>query len=140
MTRFPPGKYYVGDLCYVIKDWDKFCDMTSVGDSVLDGHFAWEGKFLWTHGTAYGDGTYLDNHGREYAVDAGLIGVIPADLITKDNSNGCPIEDLGQILEFIRPFECSYEDGKFYIGDDVVIDTDPSYDDGYEDEDESEDE
>lgn len=131
-TCFPPGKYYIGDLCYVINDklWDRFCEMTTVGYDVLDGYFKWEDKFLWTHSTAYGDGGYFDNHGKEYCVDAGLIGVLPFDLISK-HLNG--VAHLGNVVEFAKPFTCEYDDGKFFIGDDITIDTDPSY---HEDEEE----
>jgi hypothetical protein len=35
-----PGKYYIGDLCYVMHgEWDEFCALTIVGDKVLDGEF-----------------------------------------------------------------------------------------------------
>jgi len=126
MSSFPPGKYYVGDLCYAIADeyWDKFCELTITGYDVLDGEFPWQGKKLYSHHTAYGDGCYFDEQGREYAVDAGLIGVLPADLITKTEYGD--FEGLAHIIEFKRPFEPYYEKGKFYIGD-IVIDTDPPY-------------
>jgi len=123
-TKFPPGKYYVGDLCYVISDagWDDFCKMTITdGGNVLDGYFKWKSKFLWTHGTAYGDGCFLDQNGDEYSVDAGLIGVLPFELIDKHEYD---ITDLGNVLEFFTPFTCDYDDGIFIIGH-LKIDTDP---------------
>ncbi len=127
MSMFPAGKYYVGDLCYAIDDseWDDFCNLTIVGERVLDGEFPWKGSALYTHGTFYGDGTYIDNHGREYGVDAGLIGVLPAHLISKSEYGNFedPENGLGHIIEFTKPFECGYEDGTFIIGDDIEIPT-----------------
>jgi hypothetical protein len=127
----PAGKYYVGDLCYVIAEWNDFCDATLIpGCDIRQGYMPWKGQQLWSHTTAYGDGTYYDESGREYGVDAGLIGVLPVELITKtdyldENGN---VPDLGQIIEFDKPFECEYVGGMFVIGD-VSIDTDPSFDD-----------
>lgn len=74
------GTYYVGDLCYVMHpQWKEVCDlMFATGDnSVLDGEFNLaNGVRFALHSTAYGDGTYRDQQGREYPVDAGLIGCI----------------------------------------------------------------
>ncbi len=135
--KFPAGRYYVGDLCYAINDWDKFCALTIHGHDVLDGQFPWRGKMLWTHGTAYGDGCFRDQLGHEYCVDAGLIGVLPAEFIDRSEHIDKSIEDLnelGQIVEFKQSFDPYYVDGKFHIGH-LVIDTDPSFE-----EDESDDE
>ncbi len=139
MTNFPAGKYYIGDLCYAIADdgWDDFCKLTITDDgNVLDGYFKWKTKFLWTHGTAYGDGCFLDQKGHEYSVDAGLIGVLPFDLIDKHEYD---LNDLGNIVTFAHPFTCDYDDGIFIIGH-LKIDTDPGSreeeidEDYYEDE------
>ena len=37
----PAGKYYIGDLCYVMNDaeWDEFCSITIDGHNVIDGEF-----------------------------------------------------------------------------------------------------
>lgn len=116
-STFPAGKYYVGDLCYAIAEWNEFCDLTINGYGVYEGEFAWNGGKLWTHTTAYGDGVYLDNYGRQYGVDAGLIGVLPVEFVTRDDYSFIEDSDLGHIIEFTEPFECDYEDGTFYIGD-----------------------
>ena len=128
--RFSPGKYYVGDLCYVLGDrWDEFCELTIKGNECLDGGFIMsDNTRFWTHGTAYGDGTYRDNFGREYGVDAGIIGVVSIDQIDDDPS--C-IEG-GQVIEFDREFEPYYADGMFFIGN-IQIDTASNdYDNDYD--------
>ena len=37
----PAGKYYVGDLCYVMTDeeWEEFCGITINGNKCIDGEF-----------------------------------------------------------------------------------------------------
>lgn len=134
--QFEPGKYYVGDLCYVLDDrWDEFCSLTIKDNDCLDGTFKLEdGTIFWTHGTAYGDGTYRDREGRKYAVDAGLIGVVPLKEIDDEPS----YLEGGQVIEFKRKFEPYYQNGVFYIGD-VIIDTsgnEPMYDEDEEYDDE----
>lgn len=144
----PAGKYYVGDLCYVLHDyWDEFCDIT-IGDDD-DGHFIHNGEFQFYDGrrfasftTKWGDGSYMDQYGRDYCVDAGLIGCILASEI--DEQLRAMAVDVGprfggQIITFDEPFECFEEDGRIYIGH-VVVNTDPLEEDHddeeYEDEEE----
>jgi hypothetical protein len=119
------GTYYVGDLCYVMHDrWDEFCNLTIVGQKVLDGEFNLaDGTRFATFTTAYGDGTYKDELGNEYPVDAGLIGCIrvediaPAELANTVN---------GRVVEFVRDFTTFSAGGVISFGT-VSIDTDPEY-------------
>jgi len=117
------GKYYIGDLCYVMHgEWDEFCNLTIVGDKVLDGEFNLaDGRKFATFTTQWGDGTYQDQQGREYSVDAGLIGCIALeniDLINPDNSIAG-----GQVVEFVQPFSTWSAGGEIRFGT-VLIDTD----------------
>ena len=74
----PAGKYYVGDLCYVMHpEWDEFCSITIKEHTCLDGEFNLkDGRRFATFGTKWGDGEYRDQFGNRYGVDAGLIGCI----------------------------------------------------------------
>jgi len=75
--------FYIGDVCYVL------------GDRVYHGVWGANGyeDGEWTDpetglsfavaGTAYGDGTYYDSCGNEFSVDAGVIGVVPLELVEK---------------------------------------------------------
>ena len=86
----PPGKYFVGDLCYVIdnqEDWIKFFCDPSLKDG--DGIYSYKGKEFMIWGTG-GDGFFpfigaLHEEDHELSgcvmVDSGSIGVIPVDLI-----------------------------------------------------------
>ena len=118
-----PGTYYIGDLCYVMHgEWDEFCKLTISGDKVLDGEFNLaDGRRFATFTTAWGDGSYRDQSGKSYDVDAGLIGCIALadiDLTNPENSLAG-----GQVVEFVQPFSTWSAGGEIRIGN-ILIDTD----------------
>lgn len=135
----PAGRYYVGDLCYVLHDeWDEVCELFFKDRT---DHGCNEGEFTLKDGrkfaclnTAYGDGTYCDQRGRSYSVDAGSIGcILLSDLELMDTGN---FISGGQVLEFPSDFDVGSAKGVLYFGS-VAIDTDPPYEveeDEYEDE------
>lgn len=117
MNKMPAGKYWVGDLCYVMHDeWDEFCDVTIDGNRCLNGVFTLkDGRKFASFGTAYGDGYYKDNVGRGYGVDAGLIGCIllkDIDQVNSDNDIS-----LGHVVDFPLDFEVTEHGGLIMIGD-----------------------
>jgi hypothetical protein len=120
-----PGKYYIGDLCYVMHgEWDEFCSLTICGDKVLDGEFNLkDGRRFATFTTQWGDGNYFDQNGKSYDVDAGLIGCIRLDDIDLTNPENSLIG--GNIIEFVQPFSTFKAGGEIRIGN-VLIDTDPA--------------
>lgn len=99
------GKYFIGDLCYVMTDeeWKEFCDLTLKGNNVIDGEFQFkDGRKFASYSTKYGDGTYYDQHGYSYSVDAGLIGcILVSDIKAEKYDN---LLDLGAIEEFGTDF------------------------------------
>lgn len=140
----PAGKYWVGDLCYVMHDeWDEVCGRFFAG---RNDHGCNEGEFNLADGrrfvsfnTKWGDGGYRDQFGNTYGVDAGLIGCIKiSDIYEIQISNDFtgPIAG-GHVIDFPHDFICSGGrssrdwDGVIRIGD-VCVDTDPE--EGYEDE------
>lgn len=141
-----PGTYYVGDLCYVMHpQWKEVCDLmfATDGAGVLDGEFNLANRVRFAlHSTAYGDGTYYDEQGREYPVDAGLIGCIRlVDVYDPE----WYLQGV-QTIKFANPFELHYNRGVIsfveYLPDGssetvLAINTDPVYND-YEDEEEEE--
>ena len=137
----PAGKYYIGDLCYVMHDaWNEFCDITIDGHNCEDGEFQLkDGRRFATYGTAYGDGEYQVNIGGSCDVDAGLIGCIRVEDIKDDTYSD--ISKLGIVVEFTSPFETGETNGVIYFGH-VRIDTAAvdEYDDYDHDEDYSDDE
>lgn len=120
-AELPAGEYYIGDLCYVMnQEWDEFCALTIKDNYVLNGKFTLaDGRVFFFSQTAYGDGTYQDNKGNSYPVDAGLIGIIAVKDISENDLKNL---DLGSVHNFDRPFDVSAEAGIFYFGD-VRIDT-----------------
>lgn len=135
-AQFPAGRYYIGDLCYVLHDeWNEVCDLIIEGNECKDGEFKLkDGRRYFIASTAYGDGEYLDNYGRRYPVDSGSIGIIlESDLRASD----CKGLKLGNVIEFSNAFVVSAESGKFCF-DSVTIDTadqDDEVDDEYFQED-----
>jgi len=130
MAKLKRGKYYIGDPCYIFdKSWDKILDDT---DHFNDGKIVTLfGKECIAGSTAHGDGVYLDNYNREYAVDAGLVGAIPVCLIFVDKCY--TLKEINKnkemhIINFKEDFEVSIEDGVFYFGH-IIIDTDFTYTD-----------
>jgi len=125
----PAGKYYVGDLCYVMDndEWHQVCACTIQGEKIVDGEFELDdGRRFAIYGTAYGDGEYYDQYGHTYSVDAGSIGcILMSDIRASKYDN---LLDLGAVQEFAEPFETGSHKGKLEFGH-VLIDTDPVYED-----------
>jgi hypothetical protein len=118
------GTYYIGDLCYVMHDrWDEFCALTCSGHNVLDGEFNLkDGTRFATFTTRWGDGTYFDEQGNEYPVDAGLIGCINVkDIVASEFGNIVN----GRVIEFVNDFS-TFKAGSVIRFGSVVIETDPA--------------
>jgi hypothetical protein len=121
----PAGKYWVGDLCYVLDhEWDEVCDkMFSTPDG--SGEFQLnDGRKFAVYGTKWGDGSYEDNYGRIYHVDAGSIGIISAKDIGYHNMKEGPVSG-GNLVDFPEPFATygGRKNGKIVFGP-VTIETD----------------
>lgn len=137
----PSGTYYVGDPCYVFDhpSWDALGEQTDWFETPLA---TLAGRSLVVFGTAYGDGTYADLDGNLYPVDAGLIGVVPVELIERGVITGQAIahapgiEPFGRIVTFYAPFKCyTYQDPDRHSGRPnelhfgaIAIETDPVVD------------
>lgn len=114
--KFKAGKYYIGDLCYVVKehsDWMKLLEDTNYFQNENQ---SYKGYSIFAESTAHGDGVYYDQDGREYGVDAGIIGIMPVEVIESDGKGG-------NIIEFKEDFEVeTIELGVFKFGN-IVINT-----------------
>jgi hypothetical protein len=126
------GNYYIGDLCYVLHEvWDEVCGiMFKDMSNDNNGEFTLkDGRQFAVYGTAWGDGTYKDQYGNRYSVDAGIIGCILVSdikLISEDWwSNDT---DGGNVIEFKFDFVTQCNDGMIQFGH-IMIDTDATYDD-----------
>ena len=103
----PEGRYYIGDLCYVMSDeeWDEVCSITIKDNKCIEGEFNLkDGRRFALYGTAWGDGLYNDQYGHSYAVDSGTIGcILESDI--KENIDD--ILQLGALIDMNTPFVTS---------------------------------
>ena len=127
----PAGKYYIGDLCYVMHDeWEEavslmFPHVPGQPERKVDGEFSLrDGRRFANFGTRWGDGTYMSNMQTRHLVDSGSIGcILVEDIQDKTYDN---IETLGAVVEFDQPFEVSEDSGLLCFGA-VEIETNPEY-------------
>ena len=116
----PPGEYWVGDPCYGVPDerWMEWLMDAGIEQEPIPRFMLAEldGHAVLGVGTYGGDGVYYDKQGREYPVDAGLIGLVPVEIVTG--------EPFGmKKINFPNGVTVSYVDGDIIIGDYIVIET-----------------
>lgn len=128
--KLPAGTYFIGDLCYVLGNrWDEVCNLIIDGNEVKEGAFTLpDGTQFILFGTAYGDGLYYDQIGNEYPVDAGSIGCVLADKVDSDARL-----DLGNLHTFENDVWVD-SDGKVLNFGHICIDTDPVFEEEYEED------
>lgn len=116
----PPGSYYIGDLCYALSD-----DLYDTVFGRLGGYDAGmyakkdSTDFFFLNHTDHGDGMYAGSDCKDFAVDAGIIGICPVSLLTKDG-------DGGHVYTFTEPVRCLFRDGSFLFRSatkELLIDT-----------------
>ncbi len=126
-VEVPAGHYILGDPCYVVpdSDWDSLLQSCNYFENpigyVKDGIQEFP---VLAFSTLWGDGCYKGTDGNTYPVDAGLIGLVPVEILGKDvhNLRG----DLSKIVTFDKTIKCSRDsDGKLRFGH-ITIDTDPA--------------
>jgi hypothetical protein len=131
----PAGNYYIGDLCYVLHEvWNEVCDiMFKDNPSGNDGEFTLkDGRRFAVYGTAWGDGTYKDQYGNRYSVDAGIIGcILVSDIKLISRDWWTNDTDGGNVIEFKADFITQCIDNVIEFGH-IMINTDATYD--YENE------
>jgi len=128
--------YYIGDLCYVLggTEWEAVCaylDGDPDDEFCLSPQSDENPRAFACLPTAYGDGVYLDQHGNEYSVDSGTIGMIDVRFISEseklENATANGWGHLHQFEEEIDPSECVSDGGFLTFGTmsvkGIVIDT-----------------
>ena len=125
----PAGKYVLGDPCYVVPndDWDELLQSCGYFAENCIGFVRREDRSrinVLAFGTMWGDGCYFDNKGREYPVDAGLIGLVPLAYANHEE-----LDEDTVIVEFTKPTKCTKHEGGRLVFGDIVIDTNHSDDD-----------
>jgi len=115
------GKYFVGDLCYVvpIEEWSTFIkEIFGEGETVRMGEHEVLGKYFVIANTAHGDGQYKTNVKRMLCdVDSGMIGA----LSVKDMSTEVKKIHRRNIVEFKEDFTITIENGDIHIGHIIIF-------------------
>lgn len=100
-------------------DWgDDFCEPLSVAEKASGGGpvgvtVEVQGYKVFASSTAYGDGCYPSSIGFVFGVDAGLIGLVPVELVPEEVGD----RDLCTLVEFDEDFVCYYDNGTIVMGD-----------------------
>jgi len=156
------GTYIIGDLCYLINDekWDELCKNEfhkNDGDFIDFNFYNLETKEnttikSWWHTTAYGDGCYeysissrkdiknKELFKRGFPVDAGLIGIVPFEilnsLLVNDGLNKDSILESSclMVVEIENDFEPRYENGTFVFKNFEIYTSDEDLEDDEEEE------
>jgi hypothetical protein len=112
----PAGEYFLGDPGYAVEPHENWmhllesCNYFEKPTGQLP-----DGTEVIAFSTAYGDGFFPDNHGNEYPVDAGLIGLVPvtpateaalADTEATAQAHGAPHQFMTRV-SFAEPVECT---------------------------------
>lgn len=130
-VKVPAGDYFVGDPCYAFTSVDHSFWMQLLEScnyfKDMEGTVSMYGT-KWTvvaSPTAYGDGVYDSDMGLEFPVDAGLIGVVPKELVDL-NEDGKPFGMALMNFSHDFTFHAVDEDGIITIGGlDVFTDDTP---------------
>jgi hypothetical protein len=102
----PAGDYFIGDLCYVLSDkiYHKVFGGTGYSSGIYEENKT--GLTFLVANTAYGDGYFSSSDGREFAVDAGIIGICPYSLMAKNDGGG-------HVYTFETSVTCDFNGGCF---------------------------
>ncbi len=90
----PRPEWYVGDPCYAINEhyWQDFCnEVNSRSHDALEGdgvEFVFRGHKAYVYNSGLGGDGTVKVHGLEFGVDAGLLSVLPAALVSDDGNGG----------------------------------------------------
>jgi hypothetical protein len=116
----PAGTYYLGDPCYALQGTQKAWMKILNSSDHFKKPYKVGRKIAIAFSTAFGDGEYYDQFNNKYPVDAGMIGVVPISLSTKETPKGM------LRVRFEKPTKCSSVDGVLTFGK-YKIDTDPHW-------------
>jgi hypothetical protein len=88
-ATYPAGKYYIGDICYALSSvvyelvWG---DVHAYKPGTFEVEYQGKKNTFSVNRTKWGDGIYLDKlSGKDYLVDAGVIGIVPFELCKSKN-------------------------------------------------------
>jgi hypothetical protein len=105
-ATLPAGRYYIGDLCYALKD--TIYQGVFGENGYAPGHYKIVAGEFMIGRTAYGDGSYLGSNDFTYGVDAAIIGIASMSVCN-------PEEEVygGTLHTFTEPVKCTFKNGLF---------------------------
>ena len=140
------NKFFIGDICYILRK-DVYDEVWGDQHNYQDGCFEVDSVYSKTGepakfavaDTMYGDGDYDSTSGASYPVDAGVLGIVPAELFEADSSDDCnlgtfhegsememEVTDNGTFIFYLdgKEIECVYtgtieEEDEYEIDDDI---------------------
>jgi hypothetical protein len=106
IQTLPAGRYYIGDLCYSMKD--EIYHGIFGDNNYASGYYTTKNGCFLVDGTAFGDGSYQGTNAFDYNVDAGIIGIASLSVCN-------PEKEIygGTIHTFTEPVKCVFKDGLF---------------------------
>ena len=128
---FPPGKYWMGDICYIKNNY-LYYNIWGDVFHFRQGYFTDDTHTFGLFNTRCGNGEYRDNYKNFYLVDAGVIGLIPFELTgfpeeTIHYSLGQRAKYGGVFIDSTEPvvFRCNLKGGFVctYGDKEIVLDT-----------------
>jgi hypothetical protein len=125
----PPGRYYIGDLCYVMRpEWPEVVTCLypdHLTEEMKEGvHTLMDGRKFAIYSTAYGDGTYNSSVATTFDVDSGTIGAILVQDITDEEVTPEWMAKVGGIFDFRHRLETSSNNGTLEFGRVVIFTSD----------------
>ena len=123
---FPAGKYYIGDLCYVLPDsiYENVFGGYEYANGLYRNNNAGSTQIFMIGGTSDGDGKYDGSDGNSFCVDAGIIGICPVSMIAKEKESSA--KRCGHIYNFDTQVRATFSRGVFVFTSThsrLVIDT-----------------
>lgn len=106
-VRVPPGTYFLGDPCYAVpeSEWPLLIEDAGMFDAKPVG-VARSVQVLAFN--AFGSDNGTDQHGGEYLVDSGLIGLVPEALFTANDAkyDRFWLDKFGRVVTFDADTTC----------------------------------
>ena len=131
-VEVPAGSYVLGDPCYSFPDHDEWMELLESCEYFNAPIGTVRKVNVVAFSTRWGDGRYRGTDGNSYAVDAGLIGLVPVEALRSDADS--LRDDLCTVVTFDKPTKCYTDgEGKLRFGH-ITIDTDPQDDEEDEDD------
>jgi hypothetical protein len=128
VKNIPAGTYYIGDPCYVFNA-DSWAKIIEINDCFDIPHIEFKDKPVIAFGTKSGDGVY-----NGFCVDSGLIGIVDISLIEEGSAFfNDSFDRQKHTITFDKPFDFEWNNGDFYIGNQITIYTSDDEDEDYDD-------